>query len=216
MRPDEIREAVRTAGVFKMSLGKDGNLEEEALRDGALMFQSERRFYDAVKSGDSAAILQTGRLIVNDSYKKGDAPDNAIGIWRRTIETFETLPAKTLVLHWETDKDRLRWGLTSDEPITRRDQPNDWQQPAIVFKRPMIDGWQGESVGGVQLSDLHPKARDLSINRATLNEVVTNTDYFRALILDEDTSSWERQSQDPVRASEEGPDTAGAGDRRFL
>ena len=201
MRPDKIREVVRTAGIFKMSLGKDGNLEDEALRDGALKFQSEKRFYDAVKIGNSASIIQAGKRIINDTYTSGAAPDVAIGIWRKTIETFETLPAKTLILHWETDKDRLRWGLTSGEPVSRRDQPNDWGQPAIVFRRPMIDGWRGDSVGGVPLSNLHPKARDLSINRATLNEVVTNTDYFRALILDEDTATWERDPEWAAKAS---------------
>ena len=204
MRPDEIRVALRDAAIFKMSLGRDGNLEEEALNDGCLMFQSEKRFYDAVKSGDSAAILQTGRRIVNDAYKKAGAPDNAIGVWRKTIETFETLPAGTLILHWETDKDRLRWGLTSAEPIARRDQPNDWAQPAIVFKRPMIEGWRGTSMGGVQLSNIHPKARDLSINRATLNEVVTDAGFFRALILDEDTSPWEQTPHWLKKASETG------------
>jgi hypothetical protein len=120
MRPDELREAVQKATIYKMSLGKDGNLEEEALRDGALMFQSERRFFEAVKTGDAASILRTGKRIINDSYRSADAPDNAIGVWRRTIETFETLPAMTLILHWETDNDRLRWGLTSDQPVTRR------------------------------------------------------------------------------------------------
>ncbi len=78
MRPDEIQEAVRTAKVFKMSLGKDGNLEKEALRDGALMFQSEKRFYDAVKIGNSAAIIRAGKRVINDRYRNGAAPDVAI------------------------------------------------------------------------------------------------------------------------------------------
>lgn len=204
MRPDELRVAVRKAGVFKMSLGKDGNLEEEALRDGALMFQSDTKFYDAVKGGSSAVVIHTGKLIISDIYKNGQAPDEAIKIWRKTIETFEALPANTLVLHWESDKDRLRWGLTSGEPITQRNQLNNWKQPSIIFKRPMVEGWRAESMGGVQLSNLHPKARDLSINRATLNEVVTDPDYFRALILDEDTAHWEQKPDWLQKASASG------------
>ncbi len=68
----------------------------------------------------------------------------------------------------------------------------------------MINGWVEDSVGGVPISNLHPKARDLSINRATLNEVVTNTDYFRALILDDDTAVWERDPEWAAKASASG------------
>lgn len=56
---------------------------------------------------------------------------------------------------------------------------------------PLIDKWQQTSIGGVPLSNLHPKARHLSVNPATLNIVQTDPDYFKALITDGDTTSWE-------------------------
>ncbi len=56
---------------------------------------------------------------------------------------------------------------------------------------PLNGGWRQTSVGGVPLSNLRPKARDLSVNQATLNVVQTDPGYFKALITDSDTSAWE-------------------------
>lgn len=41
------------------------------------------------------------------------------------------------------------------------------------------------------LSNVHPAARSLAINQATINRIRTDGDYFRGLILDTDTSDWE-------------------------
>ena len=54
------------------------------------------------------------------------------------------------------------------------------------------------------MSDLHPVARDLAINPATLNRVQTDADYFRALITDADTAPWEDRPIWQERAKQAG------------
>jgi hypothetical protein len=191
--PAELPLAVREADVFKMSLGKSARYREEALVNQALIFQSEKRFHEAVLSGSEAEIRRTGRLLRTDNYPQGNGPDNAISIWRRSIETFRTLPRLTIVLHWESDPGYLHWGLTENVFALAREEVGDLGQPGLVFHRPLVGGWRKESIGGVPLSGLHPKARDYAVNMATLNRVQTDPGYFKALILDEDTAEWEGQ-----------------------
>lgn len=91
--------------------------------------------------------------------------------------------------------DRLQWGLTGDNYELVRTEDNEFGQTGYIFHRPLIGGWQSNSIGGVPLSNMHPEARSLAINQATINLVRTDTDYFRALILDQPTGDWEgRQS----------------------
>lgn len=200
MTPAELRAAVAAADIYKMSLGKSARYRQEALDQGVLVFQSEAAFHAAVLSGNEAEIRRTGRRVRTDNHPQGNGPDNAISIWRRSIETFRSLPRHTLVLHWESDFDHLHWGLTDGDFSQAREEVGDWGQPGLVFHRPLVGGWRRTSIGGAPLSNLHPKARDLAINMATLNRVQTDADYFRALILDADTAEWEAQPDWVVKA----------------
>lgn len=113
MTPGELRAKVSAAGeIYKMSLGRTAEYEQEALLAGCLVLGSEARFHAAVVEGDKAGIQTTGRRIKNDGYPTGGAAVEAIGIWKRTIQTFRALPPGALVLHWEAERDRLCWGLT--------------------------------------------------------------------------------------------------------
>jgi len=187
----QLREVVRSAPVYKMSLGKGARYREEALASGTLIFQSEMRLFDAVMGGDELAIAAAGRLIRNSTYPQGDAKAGAVDVWARSIRTFTTLPRHTLVIHWETSMDRLQWGLSGDHYEVIRTEANEFGQVGYIFHRPLIGGWRSNSIGGVPLSNIHPEARSLAINQATINAVQTDTDYFRALILDEPTLEWE-------------------------
>lgn len=187
----QLREIVRSAPIYKMSLGKGARYRKEALEKGVLIFQSERRFFDAVMGGVPSEIAAAGRLIRNTTYPQGHAKAAAIDIWARSIRTFTTLPKHTLVIHWESSMDRLRWGLSGDRYEVLRTETNEFGQEGYVFHRPLTGGWRSNSIGGVPLSNIHPEARSLAINQATINAVQTDTDYFRALILDEPTLQWE-------------------------
>ena len=204
MTPAELRVSVATTGLYKMSLGKSARYRKEALDRGVLVFQSEAAFHQAVLTGDDAQIRRTGRLIKSDVHPRADAPDSAISVWRRTIETFRSLPRHTLVLHWEGDFDHLHWGLTGDRFSLERDEMDEWGQPGLVFHRPLAGGWRKASIGGVPLSNMHPRARDLAINMATLNRVQTDPGYFRALIGDADTSEWEARADWVEKARSKG------------
>jgi hypothetical protein len=191
MRRKELRELIRTAEIYKMSLGKNAAYRQEALRVDALVFQSEIGLYDAVVAGDRARIAAAAVVVKAEKYPKANAPENAWSVWCKSIETFRALPARTLVLHWEADQDHLHWGIVSDRPFVKaRQEPSEYGQAGYVFHRPLVDGWRRTSVNGVPISNLHPKARHFAINMATLNRVQTHQDYFRAVLLDEDTSQW--------------------------
>lgn len=190
MTPGELRKIIRKTSIYKMSLGKSGTHEEEALAGGTLIFDSEAAFYKATVGGNESDIRRSGRRLVNSTYPKGGAPDAAIGIWRNTIQRFLALPSGCLVMHWETKLGHLYWGITTGEPWLAREEKNDWGQDAMIFKRPLEGGWHKSTIGGVSLTNVHPKARALAINPATLDEVKTDTDFFRQLITDGDTSPW--------------------------
>ena len=204
MTRGELRALIATTDVYKMSLGRSGRFREEAQEKGVLVFESEARFYEAVTSGDEARIRQIGSLVKADKYLRGEAPDNAIDVWRRSVDTFNALPSRSLVLHWEADHDRLFWGVAIGEPGRVREQVNQFGQKAIVFHRSLEGGWRTTSVGGVPLSNLHPKARDFAINQATLNRVQTDEGYFRALLRDEATADWEASPAWKAKAVEVG------------
>lgn len=187
----QLREVVRTAPIYKMSLGKGARYRQEALASGSLIFQSEAKFFDAVMHGDRAAIEKAGSLIRSSTYPQGNAKAGAMDVWARSIKTFTTLPGYTLVIHWETSMDRLQWGLSGESYEVIRTETNEFGQNGYIFHRPLIGGWRSDSIGGVPLSNIHPEARTLAINQATINAVQTDTNYFRALILDEPTSDWE-------------------------
>jgi hypothetical protein len=191
MTPAELRPLVTSAKIYKMSLGKNALYREEAILKNVLVFGSEKKFYDAVVSGVDAEIARTGQLIKADQYPSAGAPVRAYSIWRSSIETFRSLPKSTLIVHWETDADYLYWGLTKDTFTLVREESDEYDQPNLVFYRPLAGGWRKSSIDGIPLSNLHPKARDLAINMATLNHVQTDSDYLRNLILDLDTSTWE-------------------------
>ena len=195
MTPAELRPLVNRADIYKMSLGKNARYRAEALEKGVLVFGSEKAFHQAVLSGDEAEIARTGRLIKSDQYPSAGAPENAYSVWRGSIVTFRSLPKNTLIVHWEGDTDYLHWGLTEGTFSLAREEIDEKGQPALVFHRPLAGGWRKSSVGGMPLSNLHPKARDLAVNQATLNRVQTDPDYFRSLILDEDTSAWEARPE---------------------
>lgn len=191
-----LKSLVESAPIYKMSLGKNARYRVEALDVGALVFQSEQKLYDAVVSGIPSEIERAGLGVKTDEYKNANAPRGAWSIWTRTIETFRDLPENALVLHWEGVEDRLHWGLVGPGPYRReRAELNDFGQDGYVFHRGLRDGWQTSSVNGVPISDIHPKARALAINLATLNSVRTDPDYFRALILDLDTSEWSQRPE---------------------
>ena len=95
----ELREFVRKAELYKMSLGKTARYRAEALAGGVLVFQSETRFYDAVVANDLTLIRTAGLAIRNTEHPRGGAPDRAFAIWRRSIDTFRTLPGHSVVLH---------------------------------------------------------------------------------------------------------------------
>lgn len=190
----QLKEILADAPIFKMSLGKGARYRREALDGGSLIFQSEKRLFDAVMNEDASEIRAAGRLIRNSTYPRGEAKAAAVDVWVRSIRTFTTLPERTLVIHWEGTLDRLQWGLTGGGYAIVRTEENEFGQTGYIFRRPLIGGWRSESVGGVPLSNIHPAARSLAINQATINLVRTDTDYFRALILDASTSAWEERA----------------------
>lgn len=204
MTPDELRTLVSDADIYKMSLGKKALYRAEAIKCGALVFISEKRFYEAVVSGDEANITKYGRLIKTDQYPLGGAPENAHSVWRGGITTFRTLPRNSLVLHWEAGTDHLYWGLTEEIFSLDREEVTHGSQIELVFHRPLAGGWHDSSIGGIPLSNLHPKARDLAVNQATINRVQTDADYFRYLILDGDVSAWEKRNEWKKRAQAAG------------
>jgi hypothetical protein len=186
-----IKTLIQTAPIYKMSLGKNARYRQEAIERGALVFQSEQRLYDAVVLGAQDGIEQAALLVKTDEYPKANAPRGAWSLWVRTIKTFRELPENALVLHWEANEDRLHWGLVGPNPFTReRAERNDFGQDGYIFHRALRGGWKTGSVHDVPISNIHPSARPLAINMATLNSVQTDPDYFRALILDQDTSLW--------------------------
>lgn len=193
MTPAELRLIVASADIYKMSLGKTAIYRKEAVEKGVLVFGSEKVFYEAVISGDEAAIASAGARVKSDNYPRGGANEHAYGIWRGSIVTFQALPQNALIVHWEADADLMHWGLTTGDYSFAREGVSDWGQPDLVFHRPLAGGWRGSSIGGIRLSNLHPKARDVAVNMATINRVQTNADYLRSLILDADTSAWELQ-----------------------
>jgi hypothetical protein len=185
-----MRAIIRQAPIYKMSLGKSGMHEKEALASGTLILDSEAALYQATIQGNDIEIQRSGRRLVNETYPKGGAPDAAIGIWRKTIGTFRTLPSNSLVIHWEAKLGHLYWGIPTGEPKLVREEKNEWGQDSMVFNRPLDGGWHKATLGEIPLTNLHPKARDLAINQATLDEVKTDTEFFRQLITDGDTSPW--------------------------
>jgi hypothetical protein len=191
MTPAELRPLVANANIYKMSLGKTAKFRKEALEKDVLVFASEKVFHEAVLSGDETEIARTGRLIKTEHYPSAGAPENAHSVWRRSIESFRSLPKHTLIVHWEADTDHLHWGLTEDTFTFDREELGVEGQLGLVFHRPLAGGWRKSSIGGMPLSHLHPKARDLAVNMATLNRVQTDPDYFRNLISDLNTSTWE-------------------------
>lgn len=185
------KELIRTSPVYKMSLGKNARYREEALQAGALVFQSEKRLYDAVVKGGPEEVRAAAIAVKGVEYPKANAPEKAWKVWVRTIGTFNDLPNHSLILHWEADEDKLHWGVVgSDKFLLAREETNDFGQTGYIFHRALLDGWHTRSVNDVPLSNIHPAARSLAINMATLNLVQTDPDFFRALILDEDLSEW--------------------------
>lgn len=194
MSPLELRNLVKNAVIYKMSLGKNARFRAEATAQNVLVFGSEKKFYEAVVTGDENEIARRGQLIKVEAYPSAGATANAYSVWRGSIDAYRFLPENALIVHWETDADHLYWGLTSSTSVTAREEIDDYGQAALVFHRALVDGWHKTSIEGIPLSNLHPKARDLAINRATLNRIQTDAEYFRNLILDKDTSSWEQRS----------------------
>lgn len=193
MTPAELRSLVATADIYKMSLGKTASYRKEAMEQGVLVFGSEKAFHEAVISGDEAAIARAGALVKSDRYLRGGASENAYSVWRGSIVTFLTLPKNSLIVHWESDADFLHWGITAGDFFLAREETGSWGQPGLVFHRPLAGGWRKLSINGMPLSNLHPKARDVAVNMATLNRVQTDPDYLRTLIVGGDTTSWEQR-----------------------
>ncbi len=70
MTPSQLRDLVRNAEVYKMSLGRKADYQDEARQNGVLVFHSETTFYDAVVSGNETEIRKAGRHIILDNYPK--------------------------------------------------------------------------------------------------------------------------------------------------
>lgn len=179
--------------MYKMSLGKEACYRQEALDQGVLVFESERRFYDAVVAEDEGAILAAGRQVRSENYPQANAPDGAISVWKQGVVTFRSLPRRSIVVHWESDQDHLYWGVVDGGFEEVREESDEYGQLGIILHRPLDGAWRRTSIGDVSLSNLHPKARDAAVNMATVNRVLTHVDYLRALIVDEDTSAWEKR-----------------------
>lgn len=190
----ELRALVGTADIYKISLGRNATLREEALKHGALVFASEKTLFEAVMAGDETAIARAGRNVRDAKYPRAGVPEHAYMVWRRNIETFCSLPDDTLVVHWDAKKDRLFWGISGDAYERAREEPNDYGQTMYILHRGLVGGWRSTSLAGDALTDIHPRARDYAVNRATINRVIGEAGYFRALIRDEDTTSWEQQA----------------------
>lgn len=193
MTPGELRKAVTGADVFKMSLGKSAAYRAEAFDRGVLVFQCEKAFHEAVVSGDESTMRRTGRRVRTDKYPDGGAEDQAIASWRQSVLAVQSLPSGSLVVHWEADRGHLHWGLTKDGFHFAREELSDWGQLGLIFHGQLTGGWKNASISGAPLSNLHPRARVLAVNLATLHRVQTDAGYFRALILDSDTSPWEER-----------------------
>jgi hypothetical protein len=202
MTKGELRKLIQAAEVYKMSLGRGAALRAEALAKNALVFASDKDFYNAVVAADEVAISRTGKALRSQDYPNANAPDAAIAVWRRSIETISSLPRGTLVLHWEGGLDHLRWGISDESFVVDREQTNEFGQRDYVFHRRFLHGWRNTSIGKVPLSNIHPKARDLAINLATINRVQSHADYFRALILDQPSSDWESLPDWQAKAKE--------------
>jgi hypothetical protein len=191
-----IKGLIETAPVFKMSLGKNARYRGEAMNRRTLVFQSEHRLYDSVAAGAEAEIERAALQVKTEDYPNANAPRGAWSVWARTIRTFRELPENALILHWEADEDRLHWGLVGSETFKQdRMERNEFGQDGYIFHRTLRHGWSTTSVHGVPISNIHPNARPLAINMATLNAVKTDPDYFRALILDEDTTAWTKRPE---------------------
>ena len=204
MTPGEMRLLVASADFYKMSLGKSARYREEAIREGVLVFVSGNSFYHAVAAGNDAEIARVGRGIRTENHPEGNAPVAAVTIWRRSIETFRSLPPRAIVVHWEGDLGHLYWGITMEGFTFVREEKNEFGQPCSIFYRGLVDGWRRTSISGVPLSNMHPKARDVAVNIATLNRVQTDHDYLRALIADEDTVPWETRPDWATKARAHG------------
>ena len=191
LAPSKLRGIIDGAPIFKMSLGKNARFRAEAIEKRSLIFSSELLFYRAVQDKDESEVERYGALVKSEQYPKAGAGVAAIRVWEGSIHTFESLPDPSLVIHWEADEDHLHWGISSSEIVSLRMEKNEYNQNVIVLGRPLIHGWQKTSLGGVPLSNIHPNARNLSINQATINRVVTDPDFFRAIILDRPTGYWE-------------------------
>lgn len=181
MTPAELRRLVTNAEIYKASLGKGGNLREEAISKNMLVFNVGKKFYEAKDSGAPAPTAGNDER----AYKSAE----------RIIKAFTALPENALVVNWNADGSRLKWGLTEGTTKKDREEIGEDGQPFIVFHQLFAGGWRETSIGGTPLIGLHPKTRDLAVNPATLSRVETNADYLRNLILDLDTSSWEARPE---------------------
>jgi hypothetical protein len=187
----DLRAIIETQPIYKMSLGQAAVYEAESLERGVLILGADVPFYDAVISGDGAAIARTGTRIKSESYPNAGAPENAWRIWAGNIYTFRELATDTVVIHWSSAKGQLYWGIVGDGPmIELRQETDNRGQRAYIFIRALREGWRKTSVNDLIISGLHPKARALAINQATISRVQTDTDMFRALLLDEPIDAW--------------------------
>jgi hypothetical protein len=202
-----ITEVTRRADVYKVSLSKkqgDGAaLRDEALERGVLAFETDTQLYTAVRARDDDGIAASGRQLRSDDYPEGATPE-ALRVWQRTINTFVDLPTKSLVLHWDAVSGRLWWGISTAEWWQDRERIDSIGRPALVLYRRLAGGWRQQTLGGVPLNNLHPKAQDLAINQATLNRVQTDYEYFPALLLDEDVLPWTERADWVKKARERG------------
>lgn len=205
LRPRDLRLIIQTAPVYKMSLGQSAVFEAESIDRGALVMGSEARFHDAVMSGDPAAIAHAGALIKSDTYPKAGAPENAWRIWAGNIRTFLALQPDTVVIHWSASEKQLYWGIVGDAvPVKLREETDSRGQRTYIFTCSLREGWRTTSINDVSINALHPKARDLAINQATINLVRTDTDFFRALLVDAPTDAWTSRPEWAAAARKDG------------
>lgn len=203
--PDELRRLVIASGpIYKISLGRAASDRAEAMEKNVLVFRSEKNFYEAIRSDDEAEITRTAQLLKSTKYPAGNPPVSAYRSWRGANKAFQSLRAGTLVLNWGANDNLLYWGLTAGAPELVREDINHWGEQSVVFHRSLVDGWRKTSISGVLFNNLHPVARDLAINRATLSFVQTDPEYFRSLILDRDTSEWVSRPEWQAKAKVDG------------
>ena len=196
-------EYVKSSEIFKISLGEAGEFEEEAFTANVAMLETEANFYDAVKSGIDEDIIAAGKKIKTKHHPRGNADIQAIRNWQNNITNLEGMPDKALLIHWQSHASKLWWAIAGPRSWEHQRYSDERGYQGVIIYRELWRPWSDKNLENVLLNRLHPKIRDVSINRTVCMRVKTHTDYIRALIANAPTSQWEQQSDWLERAQQE-------------